>query len=77
MGRLIKLEQYVKDAIEECPQAKKDDIMLIGLVYERYLGEKKAEIYGLRWCMENYEKIKLPPPESVTAVKKRVIEKYI
>lgn len=77
MGRLIRLDQYVKDAIEECPLAAKDDNLLIGLVYERYLGEAKASIYSFRWCKKNFKKARVPDPESVIKAKERVVRLYI
>lgn len=72
MGRL-KIEQYVKDAVEECPKALDDDTLLVGLVYEKYLGEEKAEFYGLRYCMENFNTVKLPAPAAVKLRKLQLI----
>ena len=76
MGRLIRIDQYVKDAVEECPRAARDDNMLIGLVYERYLGEKKADVYGIRYCRENCEALKLPSPEAIIKARERVTKLY-
>ena len=77
MGRLIKLYQYVKDAIEECPRAAEDDDMLIGLVYERYLGESKADVYGFRYCKENCEHLKLPSPSAVLDAREKISKKVM
>lgn len=70
-----KIDEYILDSIKEYPKAFEDDIFLVGLVYERYLGEEKAELYGLRYCMNNYAKMRLPAPPAVILRKKMLMEK--
>jgi len=77
VSRMIRLAQYIKDAIEEYPRAAEDENMLIGLVYERYLGEKKADIYGFKYCKENHDALKLPSPEHIISAREQVIKLYI
>ena len=70
-----KIDEYILDSIETCPRATEDDTFLVSLVYEKYLGEEKAEIYGIKWCMENFAKMKLPAPPAVILRKKMLMEK--
>lgn len=72
-GRMRKIDEYIIDSINECPRANEDDTFLVGLVYEKYLGEEKSELYGLRYCMTNYSKVKLPTPAAVKLRKLQLI----
>lgn len=68
-----KIDEYITELIRECPRAAEDDVYLVGLVYERYLGEEKSELYGMKWCMENFAKVKLPAPVAVKLRKLQLI----
>ena len=68
-----KIDEYIITSILECPKAAEDDTLLVSLVYERYLGETRAELYGLKWCMENFALAKLPAPASVRLRKLQLI----
>ncbi len=66
------LEKCVKGIIARTPRAREDGMMLVGLVYERVLGERKAGKIGIKYCTDHCTKMGLPTPSEVMVACRRV-----
>lgn len=73
-GRMSKLDKAILKAVHAYPKTITDDLFLAGLIYEEYLGEARASIYGMKYCLKYYAKHKLPSLENIVLERERLIK---
>jgi hypothetical protein len=66
------LSELVEELIEKEPKSQNDENFLLGLVYEKYLGEN-AEIYTLNYCEVHFRSLGLPSRKLVKKARSIVL----